>query len=195
LGIALFSLGNWLLLYFYSAREVGIYSFALLFGLAYDTLIAQSLNIIYMPYFFGQINEKGLLKTIKKHFALVFMLAGAAVAVLFIPNFLFSYFSLFIQNKEYFQSFGYIKYFISSYIIFHAISLVIMVFMHYKNVEKITVSLFFGVLINIILSLILIPRYSIAGAVFSMWISYTFLFVICFLLCLAFVKKINFSIK
>ncbi len=171
---------RWILGYYCTMHEVGIYSVADLFAQLFYFLVLQPWAGSYLPYIMGQyaqsdndqslIEQKNLQCMWIVMFTLVVFISIGCSFLPFIVNFIFP--------KQYIESIQYVwvlligqvfllgSYFCSSLIQFH------------KRTYFLASALAFPATINIILNIILVPFFSIKGATIATLTSYIIYFMV-----------------
>jgi len=153
-----------ILLKYVSLSELGIYYFALQIALVMYFVI-ESINLAWVPFFFDTIkNRKDALSVLSKiiHYYYVGIFVIALAGILFYKEIL----TLF-ANERYYSSFGYIPFLILSYLFTSFYFMNINTLYYFKKTKIIPLITLSAALVKIILSFLLIPNFSLWGAVFS----------------------------
>ena len=174
---------RFIILYYLDVKQVGIYAVAYQIGMIMS-FINNSFNQAWTPYLFSQLSKGNKLQLLKlnkiNHYYFAFMIALSCGVYLFVP---FIY-DTFIGHK--FVSNPLIVFWILlGYACNGMYKMVVNYMFYYKETKKLGLITLFAAIINVLLSIILVPIYGILGAA----VSTTFAFMIMFLIVYVYYRR------
>jgi O-antigen/teichoic acid export membrane protein len=168
------------ILYFYlSAKEVGSYTAAYGLGSKFFLLFVAPFLLLLKPLVF-QIKKTGStplsgFKVTLKYWLLYFSIS--CLVEIFILLYYNSLGSIFLSEK-YIEGFKVIPYISAGYLLLTSINFIEISFYAWNKTKYILFHYIFGAVTNIILNLLLVPRYGIIGSGISSFFSFSFQFLI-----------------
>lgn len=152
--------------YYLSLSDLGVYEISLKFAQMYDTLIAQVITLVYLPWMINKLKND-----YKKYFNLnifySFVLAFfSALIVYIIPDFIWNFIANLVGD-DFFASIQYIRYLIYYFILFLLLTMLNIIFIYNKNTKFIFFSSIVILTSNIIFNFYFIPKYGIIGSIIS----------------------------
>jgi O-antigen/teichoic acid export membrane protein len=182
-------LDRFFLAYFWTADLVGIYSLAVKFPMIYQTIVLATISAVYSPYIYRKYKLEGVAPTERNNRKVVGLVTAGTLILPIVGYYAFwPLFRIFV-GKAFFDSYSYIFPLLAGTILLGAAQM--LSYFHYYR-EK-TRYIFIGYLlaagVNAILNYLLIPIYSIWGAVLSTIFGYLTLSVFFLLSGEYFLKK------
>lgn len=169
---------KWILQYYCSSADVGIYAIATKFGSVFDIIMITMLNIFYAPRIYNQFQQKGIVKCEKENRKLlkIYLLAGICLLILalFIIHLIFPYFI----DAKFDSSERYIWVVFLGEIMLGAIYFRTYVVNYMKRTKIILFINCVGMVFNIVTNIIFIPFFGIWAAAYTTLASYIVMFLL-----------------
>lgn len=175
LHVLIFSISPWMLGFLVGVNEVGIYGLAIKIATLYDLLIAQTVNLVLMPWLFKKMKlQYKLYFNWMRLVAFGFFIMGGGL--LLSPSF-FDPLIHFFLGEKYQASVPFIKNLIAAYLFLHGLSLLNMLVIYSKKVHLLPLFSGFSLVLNLVLNFLWLPTYGVQGAVYSIAVTFIVVFL------------------
>ena len=167
----MFSSDKWVLEYFYSTKEVGLYSQIFKLSSAYNLLIVSTIAIVYTPYIYKsfRINDKD--KTWKMINRQTLYLLLVTIVLLFLDFIWGEVVYKLLIGKQYYEAFKYNYLIVVNFMLTAIIGYYGYVFVYFNKTKFMQIALTFGMLINLMTSVLLTPILGIFGVIIATFVS------------------------
>lgn len=165
--------------YFHTSADVGIYSACYRIGMIMN-LVISGFRTAWIPFFMNlkeEENNKEIFSKIFSYFCFAGMLFFLSIALFGTDIVEFKFGSFSLLDQKYWSGMVILPYILLSYFFFGLFTNVNIASYFENKIKYLIISSGLGALTNIILNIILIPHYSIVGAAVSTMISYLFMFI------------------
>ncbi|MDU6359655.1 MAG: oligosaccharide flippase family protein [Clostridiales bacterium] len=174
----------------HGSESVGVYNFAFNIGLMIQ-MLWTGVNSAWVPWLFDHLKadkEKDIVKASKVYIAFFTVLTMGII--LTIPEIAYI-----LAPKEYWEGIYIIPLIVLSYYIVFLYSFPVNLEFYYKNTKYIPIGTVGSAIINIILSLIFVPRYGLLAAASATLISYVALFIFHYIVVTKFMQQKDVNTK
>ena len=168
-GLALIWLDRYLLKFYSNLSEVGLYSLGYQFGMILNIVIIEPFKLIFQPMSLEIRNDENARQYFCKMLTyLTFITILLSLGISLLSNDILRI----ISDKSYWEAYKVVPIICLSYIIFAAMQPIGMGPFFKRKTYYYSYTFGIGVVINIILNLIFIPKYGMIGAAFATVIAY-----------------------
>jgi len=182
LAILLFRADHYFLQHYHNLGIVGKYAFGYKFGSALFYIIA-ALNNAWYPHLF-RLSKDELPRVFNR---VLFWVTFSSVSAFLCIDFGFRFFHAYFLPRAYWASLPIISWVGLSYILHNVANFTDSLFYYNKKVVYVLLISAAGAALNILLNILLIPKYVMTGAVIATFSS----FALCLILVLVFLRKIS----
>lgn len=167
----MYSSDKWVLEYFFSTGLVGLYSQIFKLSSAYNLIIVSTIAIVFTPYIYKSFRiatKQESWNMINKQTFYLCLSTGLLLLLDFaVGEFIYKA----IIGEQYYDAFQYNYLIIVNFMLMAIIGYYGYVFVYHNKTIYIQIALFFGALLNLIISLLITPQLGIYGVLFASLIS------------------------
>jgi len=163
----MYSSDKWVLEYSYTTKLVGLYSQIFKLSSAYNLIIISTIAIVYSPYIYKSFKSEAKQTTwnmINKQAAYLCLLTSALLVLdLFIGELIYKI----LIGEQYHDAFQYNYLIIVNFMLTAIIGYYGYVYVYYNRTKNMQIVLGFGMLLNLLISILITPIFGIYGVIYA----------------------------
>jgi len=167
----MYSSDKWVLEYFFSSAVVGLYAQIFKLSSAYNLIVVSTIAIVFSPYIYKSFRSASKQTTwnmINKQAAYLCLFTSVLLLVdLAVGELIYK----FVIGEKYHDAFQYNYLIVINFMLMAIIGYYGYVFVYHNRTKYIQMTLFFGAVLNLLISFVITPRLGIYGVVFSSLVS------------------------